>query len=765
MSDRKSPSQRIVIVSNRLPFTVVQDGEGIQFSESVGGLATGLRTLLTSEQSSLFRNSELLWVGWPGTTIKEEILEEVRARALSEFSCCPVFLSEQDLENFYQGFCNETIWPLFHYFPTYARYDEACWDQYRKVNESFSLTLQEAIRPNDTVWIHDYHLMLLPHLLRKVLPKLRIGFFLHIPFPQFEIFRLIPAKWRRQLLEGLLGADLIGFHTHDYGEYFLRCVQRILGYGHQMGQLTAGGRTVKVGAFPMGIDFKKFHEAASLTEVQKEKEDLARSLGDSKIVLSVDRQDYSKGILHRLQGFEAMLETNPDWRGKVTLIMLVVPSRIGIADYEGMKKRIEELVGKINGRFGTISWTPIIYQYRSLPFQSLAAMYAMSHVALVTPLRDGMNLVAKEYVATRVDKTGVLVLSEMAGASKELPEAIIINPNNREEIAEALKTALEMPCEEQVRRNIIMQNRLRRYDVARWAMNFLAELLSSSPADEESQVKWLDASVRRDLTEQYRHSVRRLLILDYDGTLVPFAAYPEVARPTDRLLRLLRALTADSRNEVVLATGRDRATLDQWFNGVSTGLAAEHGAWIKERNGDWKLQQSLPLDWKPRLLPILEMYADRVPGAFVEEKEFSLVWHYRLADPERGSAAARELTDHLLVFTASIDLQVLRGNKAIEIRKAGVNKGSAVQQWLAKHEYDFVLSIGDDLTDEDMFAVLPSWAYSFRVGTARTHARFRLGNSTEVLQLLAELALGQDSTTTDSQDSASANPTSDIPQI
>ena len=765
MSGQNSPSQRIVIVSNRLPFTVVQDGEGIQFHESVGGLATGLRTLLTSAESSLFRESELLWVGWPGSTIKEEIRDEVRARALSEFSCCPVFLSEQDLENFYQGFCNETIWPLFHYFPTYARYDEACWDQYRQVNESFSLTLQEAIRPNDTVWIHDYHLMLLPHLLRKVLPKLRIGFFLHIPFPQFEIFRLIPAKWRRQLLEGLLGADLIGFHTHDYGEYFLRCVQRILGYGHKMGQLTAGGRTVKVGAFPMGIDFKKFHEAASLTEVQKEKEDLARSLGDSKIVLSVDRQDYSKGILHRLQGFEAMLETNPDWRGKVTLIMLVVPSRIGIADYEGMKKRIEELVGKINGRFGTISWTPIIYQYRSLPFQSLAAMYAMSHVALVTPLRDGMNLVAKEYVATRVDKTGVLVLSEMAGASKELPEAIIINPNNREEIAEALKTALEMPCEEQVRRNIIMQNRLRRYDVARWAMNFLAELLSSSPADEESQVKWLDASVRRDLTEQYRHSVRRLLILDYDGTLVPFAAYPEVARPTDRLLRLLRALTADSRNEVVLATGRDRATLDQWFNGVSTGLAAEHGAWIKERNGDWKLQQSLPLDWKPRLLPILEMYADRVPGAFVEEKEFSLVWHYRLADPERGSAAARELTDHLLVFTASIDLQVLRGNKAIEIRKAGVNKGSAVQQWLAKHEYDFVLSIGDDLTDEDMFAVLPSWAYSFRVGTARTHARFRLGNSTEVLQLLAELALGQDSTTTDSQDSASANPTSDIPQI
>ena len=479
MPARNSASERIVIVSNRLPFTVVQDGEGIQFIESVGGLATGLRMLLTSTQSSLSGESELVWVGWPGSTIRDEIRDEVRAKALSEFSCCPVFLSEQDLENFYQGFCNETIWPLFHYFPTYARYDEAYWEQYRKVNESFSVTLLDAIRPDDTVWIHDYHLMLLPHLLRKALPKLRIGFFLHIPFPQFEIFRLIPGKWRRGILEGLLGADLIGFHTHDYGEYFLRSVQRILGYGHRMGQLTVAGRLVKVGAFPMGIDFNKFYDAANLADVQKEREELERRLGDSKIVLSVDRQDYSKGILHRLQGFEAMLETHPEWRGKVTLIMLVVPSRIGIADYEGMKKRIEELVGKINGRFGTISWAPIIYQYRSLPFPSLAAMYAISHVALVTPLRDGMNLVAKEYVATRHDKTGVLVLSEMAGASKELPEAIIINPNNREEIADALKTALEMPREEQIRRNVIMQNRLRRYDVARWAMDFLTELLAT----------------------------------------------------------------------------------------------------------------------------------------------------------------------------------------------------------------------------------------------------------------------------------------------
>jgi trehalose 6-phosphate synthase/phosphatase len=312
-----------------------------------------------------------------------------------------------------------------------------------------------------------------------------------------------------------------------------------------------------------------------------------------------------------------------------------------------------------------------------------------------------------------------------------------------------------------MRRNTIMQNRLRRYDVSRWAMDFLVELLSTGRGDESSDVKWLDAPVRRALIDHYRCSQRRLLVLDYDGTLVPFAAYPEIAKPTLRVLRVLRALADDSRNELVLATGRDRATLDQWFDGIPIALAAEHGAWIKERNRDWRMQQSLPLEWKEKLLPILEMYADRVSGAFVEEKDFSLVWHYRIADREQGSAAARELTDHLLVFTASMDLQVLRGSKAIEIRKSGVNKGAAVQRWLASNEFDFILAIGDDLTDEDMFAVLPEWAYSFRVGAHRTHARLRLRTPAEVLEFLADLSAQQGSHPNEAEAIVSAKPASD----
>jgi trehalose 6-phosphate synthase/phosphatase len=731
-------TRRIVVVSNRLPFTVVEGDEGIAFQDSAGGVATGLRALLSSPDSQIVA-SDYLWVGWPGSTISAPSQEQVKSRALSEFSCCPVFLSADDFENFYQGFCNKTIWPLFHYFPSYAKYEEEYWAQYKKVNESFNATLLEAIGPDDTIWIHDYHLMLLPHLLRQALPRVRIGFFLHIPFPHFEIFRLLPATWRRHILEGLLGADLIGFHTHDYAEYFLRCVQRILGHEHRLGRLAVGHRRIKVGAFPMGIDFKKFSDAAGHDEVQKESETLTKALGESKIVLSVDRQDYSKGILHRLQGFQAMLEMNPEWRGKVTLIMLVVPSRIGIEDYEGMKKQIEELVGKINGQFGTISWVPIIYQYRSLPFQSLVAMYAMSHVALVTPLRDGMNLVAKEYLATRLDGSGVLVLSEMAGAAKELPEAIIINPNNREEIAAALKTALEMPLEEQVQRNQAMQNRLRRYDVARWATDFLLELLSANPG-ETSQVKSFNAAARGDLMRDFRQSASRLLLFDYDGTLAPFALSPELALPTQRLLRILRSLADDPANEMVLITGRDRATLEEWFDGLRVGFGAEHGVCVKDWDGDWRILKFFDLDWKERLLPILETYADRVPGAFVENKEFSLVWHYRAADAEQGRAAAKELTDHLLAFTANIDVQVLRGSKVIEIRNAGVNKGSAARQWLAKKNFDFILAIGDDATDEEMFAALPAAAYTFHVGTSRTRARLYLRDPSEVIQLLEELA-------------------------
>ncbi|MGH2568519.1 MAG: bifunctional alpha,alpha-trehalose-phosphate synthase (UDP-forming)/trehalose-phosphatase, partial [Bacteroidota bacterium] len=547
-----SEHRRLIIVSNRLPFSASVVESEVLFSGVAGGLATGLTAFLDSYKDHFPKSEDHLWVGWPGSTIDEPLRAHVRERALAEYRACPVFLSEADMENFYLGFCNKTIWPLFHYFPTYAEYNDDYWDQYRRVNELFCETLSEIVHEGDAVWIQDYHLMLLPSLLRKRIPRALIGVFLHIPFPSFEIFRLLPLQWRRGILEGLLGADLIGFHTYEYTHHFLQSVLRVLGHDHSMGQISLPHRVVKADTFPMGIDYGRFVEASSDAQTEAEKQELRKALGEVKVILSVDRLDYSKGIPHRLEAYEQLLETYPDVRGKVVLVMVVVPSRIGVDRYELMKKQVEESVGKINGKYGSISWTPVIYQYKLLSLNPLVALYSIADVALVTPLRDGMNLIAKEYLASRTDGTGVLILSEMAGAAKELGEAIIINPNDRAEIAAALKEALEMPDAEQIRRSRAMQNRLKRYDVVRWASDFFTELSATKEIQEKLNAKLLEPTVFKLIGESYRRATRRLLLLDYDGTLTPLVRRPDLAAPSPTILELLASLAGEPNSTLVL---------------------------------------------------------------------------------------------------------------------------------------------------------------------------------------------------------------------
>ena len=715
---------------------MVKEGGNLTFQKSAGGLVSGLSAYLSSLKDSSFTTSEYIWIGWPGITVEDKDKEKLELKALTDFHAYPVFLSEEVMENFYHGFCNKTIWPLFHYFPSFATYDEAYWNHYKHVNETFCNTVMEIIKPDDVVWIHDYHLMLLPKLLREKMPDVPIGFFLHIPFPAFEIFQLLPGKWRSEILGGLLGADLIGFHTFDYTQCFLRCVLRILGYEHNMGQILADDHLAKVDTFPMGIDFGRFYSAVSSPEVQTEKDTLKKNLADFKVILSVDRLDYTKGIINRLQGYEIFLEKNQQWHRKVILVLIVVPSRIGVESYQQMKNKLDELVGKINGRFGSVDWTPILYQYRFLPFYPLVALYSISDVALITPLRDGMNLIAKEYIASRIGKTGVLILSEMAGASKELGEAIIINPNNREEISEALKMALEMPQEEQVKRNLIMQDRLERYNVVRWADDFINSLLSVKEKQKSFNARLLPYYMRERLINDFKKAERRLILLDYDGTLVPFAKHPKIAKPTEDLLKILKHLSEGSGTEVVLISGRDKNTLQDWFGMLNIKLVAEHGIWIKEKNANWFLIKPLKNDWKPQIIPILKTYVDRLPGSFVEEKDFSIAWHYRGADPELGFMRAKELMDDLINFTANIDVQILQGSKVIEIKGGGVNKGTAAMYFISKESFDFILAIGDDMTDEDLFRALPQTAYSIKVEIAPSYARFNLRNYAEVWKLI-----------------------------
>jgi trehalose 6-phosphate synthase/phosphatase len=736
MSQTDDKERRLVVVSNRLPFTARVENGKLQYSQSAGGLATGLSAFLDSYKYHFPADKKHLWVGWPGSTIDETHRASLRAAALADHQSYPVFLSEEEMDLFYLGFCNKTLWPLFHYFPTYTEYNQEYWENYRKVNQHFADTIVEIAEPNDMVWIQDYHLMLLPRLLRQQRPDLLTGFFLHIPFPSFEIFRLLPLLWKTELLNGVLGADLIGFHTYEYTHHFLQSVLRVLGYDHHMGRIALPYHVVKVETFPMGIDFERFARASTHEETEKEKTSLRSTLGSSKVILSVDRLDYTKGIINRLQGYEFFLDTYPEFRGKVVLIALVVPSRIGVDQYEMMKKQIEEYVGRINGRFGSVGWTPVIYQYKHLSIHPLSALYGISDVALVTPLRDGMNLIAKEYIASRTDGTGVLILSEMAGASKELGEALIVNPNDRSEIASALKEALLMPVEDQKRRNASMQERLRRYDVVRWASDFVGNLADMKSIQEDFNAKLLTQKERNSFLRAYASSTRRLLLLDYDGTLVPFARRPQLAIPPPTLLSTLNRLSSDTQNSIVLISGRDRGTLFDWFGHLPIALAAEHGFWLRDPGSDWKAMKHTTQEWKGRLMPVVQQYVDRLPGSFIEEKENSLAWHYRTADPDQARPLAAELMDHLVNFTANIDVQVLQGNKVVELRHGGVNKGTAALHWISQNNHDFIVGIGDDWTDEDLFAALPKTAYSFRVGVSNTNAKYNLRDVTEVVALL-----------------------------
>jgi trehalose 6-phosphate synthase/phosphatase len=722
----------LITISNRLPVSASKKGEVLLFESSVGGLATGL--------ARFYKSSPSAWVGWPGIPRSKVDTREMNAirNRLRKESCYPVHLTEYEIENYYHGFANKTIWPLFHYFPLYTSYNKTYWTTYQSVNEKFASVVSRIVRPGDKIWVHDYHLLLLPKMLRKRNPDATIGFFLHIPFPSFELFRLLP--WREEILRGLLGADLIGFHTHSYAHHFLQSVSHILDIEHYQWQIPIEKRTVKIDAFPMGIDFMRFAAVSSSPNIQKQANKIRQRFPKQKIIISVDRLDYTKGISKRLEAFSIFLERNSDWRKKVTLILIAVPSRTAVSTYSQLKKGIDEFIGRINGRFGSIGWTPILYLYRALPFESLASYYLAADVALVTPLRDGMNLIAKEYMATRYRADGVLILSEMAGAARELNDAILVNPNNSEQIAEAIKEGLSMTLEEQVKRNQLMRRRIENYTVTRWARDFLAELVQSKKSQEELQSRILDERSRKSLLTKYRQAKERLLLLDYDGSLVHFATKSKLAQPDQQLVRALKKLSLDYRNMVVIVSGRDAQVLEKWFGKLNLGLIAEHGALIKSLKSEWTEIESLRENWKHEVHSLLQQYADRTPGAFLEEKKYSLVWHYRKVDNVLAGFRVKELKSDLKPLIADRGLEILEGNKVLEVHNAGVSKGRAALRFLQEREWDFILSLGDDRTDENVFAILPASAYSLKVGIESTSARFNLEGVDASRRLLNELA-------------------------
>ncbi|MBN4062172.1 MAG: bifunctional alpha,alpha-trehalose-phosphate synthase (UDP-forming)/trehalose-phosphatase [Flavobacteriales bacterium] len=720
---------KTLIISNRLPVSIKKEGDKLTFTPSTGGLATGL--------GSIYKTGSNLWIGWPGLYINKKEEKESITNSLQEENMLPVFLTEKEIKEFYEGFSNETLWPAFHYFNQYVVYEQALWEAYVRVNQKFANEVIKAAEPSDTVWVHDYQLLLLPQMVREKLPDISIGFFQHIPFPSYEAFRQLP--WRRELLYGMLGADLLGFHTYDDMRHFLSAVNRLAGISYSQGEVIVDSRPVMVDAFPMGIDYDRYADAAALPETLEREKRYRSALGEQKLILSMDRLDYSKGIPQRLAAFELFLERHPEFKGEVSLLLIVVPSRDNVGMYKELKETIDEMVGRINGKYGRMNWMPIHYFYRSYPLEALSAFYRMANVALVTPMRDGMNLVCKEFIASKLDQKGVLILSEMAGSAKELSDAILINPNNINQVAEVIHQALVMPIDEQIKRNSVMQKSLKRYSIHHWVDIFMSQLAVIKEKQKALFTKKVDAATMKNLKAAYQSASHRLIFLDYDGTLMPFTDNPMLVCPDETLIALLKDLTANKKNKVVIISGRGKNVLEEWLGAFPVDLVAEHGGCYKEKGKDWEMVKKLKDDWKKDIGGWLKLYVDRTPGSFVENKEYSLVWHYRKVETGLGELRAREIISHLKHLSANENLQVVEGNMIVEVKRTEINKGRAASKWLKKNAHDFVLSIGDDFTDEDMFKMMPETAFTIKVGSAASEAKYSVKSPEEVRKMLREL--------------------------
>jgi len=723
---------KTIIVSNRLPIKISEENDQLTYIPSEGGLATGL--------GSIYKEGANIWIGWPGIEVTDVKQQAMISADLKVHNLVPIFLSEEEITRYYEGFSNEVLWPIFHYLSTYANYDYHNWLSYVQVNQKFADAILHHLDPGDTVWVHDYQLLLVPGLVRLKQPAVSIAYFNHIPFPSQELFRLIP--WRKELLMGMLGADLIGFHTFDDVRHFLSAATHLLPIHTDANRLRVENRMVLAEPFPMGIDSDKFAQLGKNPEVIQHINNFKQSFDGKKIILSIDRLDYSKGIIQRLNAIELLFDKNPEYIEKVIFYMIVVPSRDNVTQYKLLKDEIDRLVGNINARFRTFEWYPIAYFYHGYPIEIISALYNVADVCLVTPMRDGMNLVSKEYVASRNDNNGVLILSEMAGASKELNDALLVNPNNISEIRKALITALNMPATEMQDRMRAMRAVVFKFNIKHWVKIFMARLTDIKQMQKDSRANLVKESIEQTIRQQYAEAENRLLLFDYDGTLVGFKKEIDDAFPDAELYALLDSFVADQKNTLVIISGRKHTTLEHWFGQHPYTLIAEHGAWKKFGQGSWEQLPGLSTNWKDEVMKLMETYTDKTPGSFIEEKSYSLAWHYRKVQKGLGALRANELMDNLQYHLNTFGLKMLDGDKVVEVKNADVNKGRATLNLLHDTNYDFILAIGDDRTDEDTFKALPETAISIKVGSNVSAAKYYLEDQQDVRALLTALLNG-----------------------
>ncbi|XP_022955238.1 alpha,alpha-trehalose-phosphate synthase [UDP-forming] 1-like [Cucurbita moschata] len=718
----RTSKQRLLVVANRLPVSAVRKGKETWHLEiSVGGLVSALLGL---------KEFEARWIGWAGVNVPDEVGQRALEKALAEKKCIPVFLDEEIVHQYYNGYCNNILWPLFHYLGlpqedrlATTRSFQSQFDAYKKANKMFADVVNKHYEEGDVVWCHDYHLMFLPKCLKEHNRKMKVGWFLHTPFPSSEIHRTLPS--RSELLRAVLAADLVGFHTYDYARHFVSACTRILGLEGTPEGVEDQGKLTRIAAFPIGIDSDRFIRALKLPQVQEHIKELQERFAGRKVMLGVDRLDMIKGIPQKILAFEKFLEENPKWRDKVVLLQIAVPTRTDVPEYQKLTSQVHEIVGRINGRFGTLTAVPIHHLDRSLDFPALCALYAVTDVALVTSLRDGMNLVSYEFVACQASKKGVLILSEFAGAAQSLGAgAVLVNPWNITEVAASIGYALNMEADERERRHLHNFMHVTTHTSQEWAATFVSELNDTVV---EAQIRTRQIPPLLPINEaanSYSRSHNRLVILGFNATLteavdalgrrcgqirdMDLKVHPDVREP-------LKKLCDDRNTTVVVLSGSDRSVLDENFGQYNMWLAAENGMFLRPTKGEWMttMPENLHMDWVESVKHVFEYFTERTPRSHFELRETSLVWNYKYADVEFGRLQARDLLQHLWtgpISNASVD--VVQGSRSVEVRAVGVTKGSAIDRILGEivrdkginKPIDYVLCVGHFLAkDEDVY--------------------------------------------------------------
>ena len=723
---------RWITVSNRLPFSLSSDGKRV--STSSGGLVSAL--------SGVKSNGPRVWVGCAPDGLTDEAWPRIKQNlADSSWIFEPVFYNAKTYDLYYNGCCNDVLWPLLHYETNFVDFKAETWAAYKEMNEKIAAKVVAIAEPNDIIWVHDSHLFLVAKLIKQQRPELKVGFFLHVPFPSSEVFRQIPA--REEILNALLEAVLVGFHDYSYLRHFGSSLLRLLGIESSFLSVKRADKVTRLGVFPVSIDTENFMERSRDPRVLALTEQTAKPYF---LFLGVDRLDYIKGLDLKLKSFRTLLRRFPQYREKVGLLQVAVPTRSGVPVYNRLAREIARLVGEINGEFSTPNWTPVQYIHASITPDRLISLYKAADALVVTSKRDGMNLVALEYIAAQDrERPGVVLLSEFAGAISTLSHTLSINPWDLEDTARKMQLAMEMPKHERLLRVETMQRYLSQYSATDWANTFITELQRRLPERREGpeELHLTDQSVAKlahDIGSRRPSEI--ILFLDYDGTLVPIQSTPEQASLPLATRRELVELAKLPWLDTTIISGRDSKFLAEQFKGLPIRLVAEHGAkaydpitqkWVR------RIHRSRA-DWYPAALKIISDYTARVPHSRIEKKEFSVAWHYRLSPVEFGDFQARKLAEELELGLANLPVNILRGKKVIEVRAIEADKGVYASSYLASLPLDvFVIAIGDDRTDEDLFHVIRNQGYSFRVGRGPSTAAYNFVSQSQVMPFIKEL--------------------------